>query len=1300
MKKRMNPLQVASRVIAGFVGAYAIKEIGLASLAGNLLANWTWEAITVSSEIENTDSPVNQSIEEAAESSGHFAAAYEGLQNWIKSPGWHAIAKSLDANPSAYEDIRYQNIFEASTDFFNPLPSRRSITALTFLNRLNKKIYDSRGFAGLHQAIQKSAPPRQPAPQIQLVPSSTGSVELSNAFMDSQHEELRNTLRTLRNFIEEGLFDSAVRLLESIAPKINESTPLALKVEHALIQGNVALHLDDRTLAIQYWKAAFKLNDQAGGTNLNRGYAALLADEYDSALSFFDVARSRGLNDKQLLAEGGLRAQALLKLGKVEEAKQLQIEHPSNGEIILAMVQDHLDYERYDEVRTLLVDQIDQSLEAKDARLAVLDAHAAVEQLDQLALSSGLLALRDITTKAKSDPANTRLAKAIEILQSKQERRLLGHAYVLQTALFGRAGQHEASLHASRAARAQLPDTTEPVFNEVLTLIRLDRFDEALTLALTIPEAQRDPLLGLSIGEQLAIAKRDTEALHWLDYITVEHGTAEMLSYKALLYVEIYIRCKSLPIARTFLDSLTATRTDLSLDLAEALYARAKEDFVLCEAKMRVAVNCPIPLLADMARERFAHLLMDQERWSEALSVVDPLIGTNAPIIFLQMIVEAAVKAKQYAKAQEIIVILEGVGANTHRIQYLKGVFLRLQGDLKNATAVFNRLTKEHPTFPHYWLELAQLLMRLGLSANAVTAARKLATLSNVSLQDQLITVRLLHGLQQHGDAIKIAYQAYRAHPGDVDANAALVQTAFEYQPLTLSTVQAECVVEVESIGSFERGHLILTNDYNPDPLRDEIGVSSERGKLYLGKKIGDVVAQERNPTTLCQTRYKVVSIQDKYIFRARQVMEHFQKHFPGDQRFRQFSVAPDQPGGLDNIRAELFIRNEHVKTVLEEIRTKQHMLLELAGEQLSFSRFESWAILAQHQQLGHAVFDAGDEGLKRAHKANTSTKLLVDLSTLLVLDNWGYLEQALSGFELFVIPETIDALKIELKRRRSDGHLGITSEGQLQYTKEDRRHHQAVKEKVWRCIYFLERNAKVASAKTMLEFDPQLLDAAENKALLFRILSSSASSSELGAAIATEEAVMSDIAFGLRQVNGTNAILLCERAAREQRLSFQEFVDAWEKFLFTSARGLLPPLHVMRELIARDNYGFGQRVSNLCVAFAKPNYNFYFFVTYVALLVNLVWRENPLLERKVDTVRSILNMVWNPDRHPRKFVSLLKQYLQGWFGSLLIMQWQELEWVINDWYEAQDKQWGLVHASTSPLIASRGQISGLLKLP
>ena len=178
-----------------------------------------------------------------------------------------------------------------------------------------------------------------------------------------------------------------------------------------------------------------------------------------------------------------------------------------------------------------------------------------------------------------------------------------------------------------------------------------------------------------------------------------------------------------------------------------------------------------------------------------------------------------------------------------------------------------------------------------------------------------------------------------------------------------------------------------------------------------------------------------IVALRHKYVARVHYVLEHYEARFPGLLGFRSISVAPAEPGGLDELIAQLKARRDWVEQGTEEYRRGPWPLAVFA-QRLGIDTIEAAGGLAA--QGIHLKVAVGSEPERQAAtldvRENARRGCVLDLLAFWTAWQLGALEAVFAACgPVHVCRSVVDQLRarsVRLAASERDGHRTASYEG------------------------------------------------------------------------------------------------------------------------------------------------------------------------------------------------------------------------------------------------------------------------------
>ncbi|MDQ7251470.1 PIN domain-containing protein [Dongia sedimenti] len=272
---------------------------------------------------------------------------------------------------------------------------------------------------------------------------------------------------------------------------------------------------------------------------------------------------------------------------------------------------------------------------------------------------------------------------------------------------------------------------------------------------------------------------------------------------------------------------------------------------------------------------------------------------------------------------------------------------------------------------------------------------------------------------------LPIAYRALRGGYNDPQLHLAYAVGLFLMGTIgrrdfeTPTEVVAGVAVTLIDVDSGNRLSRIIETEPDPKIEREEIAPRSTLAKLLLGKRVGDEV--ELRQIDYAQSRHRVETIQDKYLYAHYRTLKQFEQLFPDNRAFGSFKIGPE--GDKDRFKSvfDSVRRRGEAVLELEQSYRSNALPLPLLAKMGGGSEFDVWEAFTRRPGLGFKValgtpeeFEAGRLSVSEVRSA------IVDPLTLYGLCRTGVAVTVRRCFDdLAVVQTTIDRLREHLNDQK-----------------------------------------------------------------------------------------------------------------------------------------------------------------------------------------------------------------------------------------------------------------------------------------
>ncbi len=257
-------------------------------------------------------------------------------------------------------------------------------------------------------------------------------------------------------------------------------------------------------------------------------------------------------------------------------------------------------------------------------------------------------------------------------------------------------------------------------------------------------------------------------------------------------------------------------------------------------------------------------------------------------------------------------------------------------------------------------------IMRLNLSSLAIernfpelveTDAVKLPSVSELTAAEAGAVV--YHVLRHGPDAMlaaNYAYDLWRKFPDVQAAQHTLIRAVLDPSPgkptfAPPERIDADSSVRYQEVASGRLLVAVIEPGLTPSVTRHEYAPDHGLAEAMLGKAVGETFSFQGHD-------YKIISIESKIVYRARECLEGFEEAFPNNPSIRRFTVSPNL-GTIAEPKAALgevyqYLEEEHERqTAVEGLYAQQGIPIASVAQLLGRSVLETMGYLAESRHLG-----------------------------------------------------------------------------------------------------------------------------------------------------------------------------------------------------------------------------------------------------------------------------------------------------------------------------------------------------------
>lgn len=303
-------------------------------------------------------------------------------------------------------------------------------------------------------------------------------------------------------------------------------------------------------------------------------------------------------------------------------------------------------------------------------------------------------------------------------------------------------------------------------------------------------------------------------------------------------------------------------------------------------------------------------------------------------------------------------------------------------GNLLDAENLYDALSEKYPENPRFKMKLGIIYFRQQKEQQALSLFEEV----KIQISDgiALATIAQIYNVVgKIEEAIKIGYDALTLKPCDPRVHLAYIGLFFFMPESAMpkfftDKVSEDSVVTLKSNGLQEVRTLVASDSV--DPTKGELSTLSGVGKVLLGHRRGNVVECESGIKT--KIRYEILSIENKYVHKFREVLGNFRTSFIEEKAIERLEVGKD----LKEIRNLVDQVERHQAAAIGFYRSR-NLTLGTLSKIVGRNLYETWAGLIGDPDLWIRC-DSGllQDQYQEQQFAGTEQNITIDLLGLFTL--------------------------------------------------------------------------------------------------------------------------------------------------------------------------------------------------------------------------------------------------------------------------------------------------------------------------
>jgi tetratricopeptide (TPR) repeat protein len=474
-----------------------------------------------------------------------------------------------------------------------------------------------------------------------------------------------------------------------------------------------------------------------------------------------------------------------------------------------------------------------------------------------------------------------------------------------------------------------------------------------------------------------------------------------------------------------------------------------------------------------------AILLQGLGQWEHAITVWKEIVSGEYLSQDLYAILEAARQADNITVIYDYCTQLRENNVWDDRIINLELEYREKYNDNETATSIMQKYLQhcdKKQNADNIRLRLSCLGIRTHRYDLLENDRNKLPDVTIAHPYNGRLVVQILSHSTNPLEAVDYAYELWRLHPDDENANLGLIGSILMKGPeLKLpeyDTVQPGVAVLYKEEGiEANTGHIIENSLLgNIENSRGEYSVSHCISQNTIGKKKGESFYLVRDE--LQDRKATILEISSKYLYRFRKCLEEFPQKFPTSKSLRSFlSFNPDGTVNLEPMK-RLSKQGEKSNKEVMALYDTQFIPIYLLARHRGVSEFVVMSYYCSHPDLKiKTCFGLEDEwnfAVAAAMKTKTVVLDITALMTLLLMENdfWISIDR-----EIVISEGTYNRLK-DIEAAREDyiieGGFVSWEKGRLLFVEKNVQQLKSEQDKVKRFIKLVGEHCHIRSGAAL----------------------------------------------------------------------------------------------------------------------------------------------------------------------------------------------------------------------------------------
>lgn len=886
--------------------------------------------------------------------------------------------------------------------------------------------------------------------------------------------DLSSQVDYAKKLIDEGKPGEAIDYIASIEAKVMKSSAEHEKYRLITNKGSAYLRLKETDKAAKYFKEAFpyRQKDEAKALS-NLALAHLLLGDKAGVLEYADQAIALNPNSPRAYA---YKIQALKDEKTLLELVEIipdDMRHEANIALALGFIAEL--HDEMDAAKYWL--EIAHNADPNDAEIC---STYAMVLLKPLANMSGFLG-------QLSDEDKDTLNKVIEMLDMAISRSADDKSRKTDaTNLYNRGaakrllGNIEEAIKDTERAVEYEPDNAH--FSRHLAKLYAENGEKQKAISILSELADRQDMseIKIALAEMFMEINDPKQAVKILQEFIEKESSNEFVHSAYFVLLGILIDTNNIEEAQKVVEVCSKEESNSSFSLIlSGILKRHQGDSVeaaevFIEAKKKLAKDAPVEEVSILADE-----LYKVELFKDAVELYERFIDKKVASGMSRTLLNAYYRAGDYDSALKLLrVIQKAQGISRYIVQMASNIYEDI-GDIDKAQKVCEEYIKNNPNDTSIKLRLAVMLYRKGEVKQLNKLLDQELSTDDLSLQNMILLSQLsLEAGRSVEYAIKVAYEARHKYFKDVQAHMNYVGLLFgRAREKSSGLLEASKIVAPDSVvfvknSRDEQRHFVIEERPEKELAKDEILVTSEVGKLLIGKKVGDQISFGR------EDDWEISEIKSKYLHALHESTNNFATMFPGDKSLQRFTFDDaDAEDSLKQVLENVDAQHTRVRQAISSYK-QGVVTIGMLAKMLGSGELDTIYGLMSEPDNGIIMASTGVSNLSESLKAlEGKPRIVVDLSGIISITNLKITKQIIENFgKPFVAPSVLDDLQQELSsiKDSTDSGYGTIAKRGKNYIRDEVTPDRVQKraDYIQGLINWVKDHAEVSPVRSALKMD------------------------------------------------------------------------------------------------------------------------------------------------------------------------------------------------------------------------------------